>query len=94
MPEHLTGAAGQIGIGCFMFKLFVLAICIALACTGSSAIADPVACKDCKTDSQLTIREQIKADRARDVERVAKESAERPWDVKDTGHPKREPSSR
>ena len=79
-----------------MFKLSTLAIVgsITLACAGSSAIADPVACKDCKAGTQLTIREQIKADRARDVERVAKESADRPWDLKDPGSPKREPSSR
>jgi hypothetical protein len=46
-------------------------------------------CKDCSPDKELTVREQIKADRARDAERIAKESAGRPWDGKDLGLAKR-----
>jgi hypothetical protein len=42
-------------------------------------------CKDCSPDKELTVREQIKADRARDAERIAKESAGRPWDGRDFG---------
>jgi hypothetical protein len=42
-------------------------------------------CKDCGPDKRLTVREQIKADRARDVDRIAKESTDRPWDGKDYG---------
>jgi hypothetical protein len=53
-----------------------------------SAIAASEPCKDCNPDSGLTVREKIKADRARDVDRVAKESADRPWD-KDFGQAKR-----
>jgi hypothetical protein len=53
-----------------------------------AAIAAAEPCKDCNPDSGLTVREQIKADRARDVDRVAKESADRPWD-KDFGQAKR-----
>jgi hypothetical protein len=53
-----------------------------------AAIAASEPCKDCNPDTGLTIREQIKADRAREVDRVAKESADRPWD-KDFGQAKR-----
>jgi hypothetical protein len=52
-----------------------------------AAIAASEPCKDCNPDSGLTVREQIKADRARDIDRVAKESADRPWD-KDFGQAK------
>jgi hypothetical protein len=51
------------------------------------AASDP--CKDCNAAPELTIREQIKADRAREAERVAKESSDRPWDGKDLGGVKR-----
>jgi hypothetical protein len=46
-------------------------------------------CKDRSADNGLTVREQIKAKRARDVNRVAKELATRPWDGKDLGQTKR-----
>jgi hypothetical protein len=54
-----------------------------------AAVAASEPCKDCKADAGLTIREEIKAARARDVERMAKESAGRPWDGKDIGQGKR-----
>jgi hypothetical protein len=53
------------------------------------AVAAPEPCKDCDPVTGLTMREQIKADRARESDRVAKESAERPWDGKDIGQAKR-----
>jgi hypothetical protein len=52
----------------------------------ATAASEP--CKDCNPDTGLTVRDQIKADRAREVDRVAKESADRPWD-KDFGQAKR-----
>jgi hypothetical protein len=57
-----------------------------------AAAAASDSCKDCNAQTGLTIREQIKADRAREVDRVAKESADRPWDGKDFGQAKRQPS--
>ena len=53
------------------------------------AIAEPAACKDCNPETGLTIREQIKVDRAREVERIAKETTTRPWDGLDLGYVKR-----
>jgi hypothetical protein len=49
----------------------------------ASAASEP--CKECSSEKEATVREQIKADRARDAERIAKESADRPWDGKDFG---------
>jgi hypothetical protein len=46
-------------------------------------------CKDCGPDAGLTVREQIKADRAREADRIAKEPTDRPWDGKDFGQAKR-----
>jgi hypothetical protein len=54
-----------------------------------AAIAAPEPCKDCNPETGLTVREQIKADRARAVDRIAKEPTERPWDGKDIGLTKR-----
>jgi hypothetical protein len=54
-----------------------------------AAIAETASCKDCNADTGLTVREQIKADRAREADRVAKESTDRPWDGKDFGQVKR-----
>jgi hypothetical protein len=69
---------------------------IALVGSNSAASAASEACKDCGAATgpapELTIREQIKADRAREVERIAKESADRPWDGKDFGQIKRTPA--
>lgn len=45
-----------------------------------AAVAASEPCKDCNPDTRITVREQIKADRAREVDRVAKESSDRPWD--------------
>jgi hypothetical protein len=66
--------------------LLGLAVCAWINC---AAVAASEPCKDCKADTGLTIREEIKAARARDVERMAKESAGRPWDGKDIGQGKR-----
>jgi len=60
----------------------------AFAWVNLSAAAESASCKDCNPDTKLTVREQIKADRAREVDRLAKESADRPWD-KDFGQAKR-----
>jgi hypothetical protein len=60
----------------------------ACAWVNSAAIAAPEPCKDCNPETGLTIREQIKADRAREAERIARESADRPWDGKDYGRTK------
>jgi hypothetical protein len=62
---------------------------VAFTCVNFSAVAAPEPCKDCDPVTGLTVREQIKADRAREADRVAKESAERPWDGKDIGQAKR-----
>jgi hypothetical protein len=62
---------------------------IACACVNFAAIAASELCKDCDAVTALTIREEIKATRARDVERMAKESTGRPWDGKDIGQGKR-----
>jgi hypothetical protein len=43
-----------------------------------------VQCPDCPPEKD-TIRETIKAERARDDERRAKESTDRPWTKKDFG---------
>jgi hypothetical protein len=61
----------------------------ACAWLNSAAVAAPEPCKDCNPETGLTIREQIKADRAREADRIAKESADRPWDGKDIGQIKR-----
>jgi hypothetical protein len=45
----------------------------------SIAAAEP--CVDCNNGPSL--REQIKVERAREAERIAKESADRPWDGRD-----------
>jgi hypothetical protein len=76
---HITMAKASI-------ILFGLAVC---AWASSAAVAGPESCKDCATETGLTIREQIKAERAREVERIAKESTDRPWDGKDLGQAKR-----
>jgi len=55
----------------------------------SAADAASEQCKDCSAETGLTVREQIKADRAREAERIAKESTARPWDGKDFGQTKR-----
>jgi hypothetical protein len=62
-----------------------LAVC---AWVNSAAVAAPEPCKDCNADG-LTIREEIKAARARDADRMAKEATGRPWDGKDIGQGKR-----
>ena len=53
------------------------------------AVAASEPCKDCNPETGLSIREQIKADRAREAERIAKESTARPWDGRDFGPTKR-----
>jgi hypothetical protein len=73
-----------------MVKTWIL-ILVGLAVFASfnfAPIAASEPCKDCNPEVGLTVREQIKADRAREVDRVAKESADRPWD-KDFGQAKR-----
>ena len=57
----------------------------------ASAASEP--CKDCAAPPELSIREQIKAQRAIDADRVAKESSVRPWDGTDIGQAKRANSS-
>jgi hypothetical protein len=61
------------------------------ACTwinfAAAAASEP--CKDCNPETGQTVREQIKADRAREADRIAKESTDRPWDGKDFGFAKR-----
>jgi hypothetical protein len=78
-----------------MSKLFAFALgfLFALAGDGSSAMAASAACSNCIPEGEITIREQIKADRARDLERTAKETTDRPWDGKDFGRAKRSPSA-
>jgi hypothetical protein len=61
----------------------------ALLCVSFVAAAAPEPCKDCDTVTGLTVREQIKVDRAREADRIAKESTVRPWDGKDIGQVKR-----
>jgi hypothetical protein len=61
----------------------------ACAWVNSAASAASEPCKDCSPDTGLTVREQIKADRAREADRIAKEPADRPWDSKDFGLAKR-----
>ena len=58
---------------------------LAWTCISSAAVAASVPCKDCSAETGLTIREEIKAARARDVERMAEEFTGRPWDGKDFG---------
>lgn len=65
----------------------------ACAWVNFDAVAASEPCKDCNADTGLTVREQIKADRAREVDRIAKESTDRPWDGKDYGRTKPLPSS-
>jgi hypothetical protein len=76
-----------------MLKKIALAIgCVLALCDG--VVAASAECKDCNANASLTIREQIKADRARDVERVAKESNDpRPWDIKNSGQTKPVPDA-
>jgi hypothetical protein len=61
----------------------------ALSCVSFVAAAAPEPCKDCDAVTGLTVREQIKVDRAREADRIAKESTVRPWDGKDIGQLKR-----
>jgi hypothetical protein len=44
----------------------------ACAWVNFAAGAASASCKDCNADTRLRVREQIKADRAREVDRVAK----------------------
>ena len=44
---------------------------VAGAWLSSAAIAEPEPCRDCNPKTGLTIREQIKADRAREADRIA-----------------------
>jgi hypothetical protein len=74
----------------FTSLLMGLAAC---AWVNFAAGAASVSCKDCSTDTGLTVREQIKADRAREADRAAQEPADRPWDGKDFGQVKRLPAS-
>ena len=60
---------------------------LAFASMNFAAASEP--CKDCSAETGPTLREQIKAARALDLERMAKESASRPWDGKDIGQGKR-----
>ena len=60
-----------------------------LLCVSFVAVAAPETCKDCEAITVLTVRERIKADRAREADRVAKESTVRPWDGKDIGQVQR-----
>ena len=46
----------------------------ALLCVSFVAAAAPDPCKDCDAVTGLTVRERIKADRAREADRVAEES--------------------
>jgi hypothetical protein len=66
--------------------LLGLAVC---AWANFAAVAESASCKDCSPDAGLTVREQIKADRARQADRIARESTDRPWDGKDFGQGKR-----
>jgi hypothetical protein len=60
----------------------------ALLCVSFVANAAPEPCKGCDAVTGLTVREQIKVDRAREADRIAKESTVRPWDGKDIGQVK------
>jgi hypothetical protein len=75
----------------FKVSLLVGAIFVATISTISAASADQIPCKDCSADTGLTVREQIKADRAREADRIAKESPDRPWDGKDFGRTDKAP---
>jgi hypothetical protein len=57
---------------------------VAVVWLSASAAVASVQCPDCPPDKD-TIREAIKAERARDDERRAKESTDRPWTKKDFG---------
>jgi hypothetical protein len=70
------------------FKSLILGL-TAFAWVNFAAAAESASCKECKVDTGLTVRERIKADRAREADRIAKESADRPWDGKDFGQVKR-----
>jgi hypothetical protein len=69
--------------------LILLLGLVAYAGFNSAARAESEPCKDCNAATELTIRERIKAERALDADRVAKESAARPWDGRDVGQTKR-----
>ena len=66
----------------------LLGLC-AFTWAGFAAGAASESCKDCGPNTELSVRDQIKADRAREVERIAKESTGRPWDGQDLGLVKR-----
>jgi len=66
--------------------LLSVAVCVSI---NFAALAASEPCKDCKAPPELTARERIKAERALDADRVAKESAARPWDGTDIGQAKR-----
>jgi hypothetical protein len=72
-----------------MLALFLFGFA-ALLYVSPVAAAAPEPCKDCDTVTGISVREQIKADRAREADRIAKESTVRPWDGKDFGQTKRE----
>jgi hypothetical protein len=74
-----------------MVRVLTLLLLGLASCGGISftALAASEPCKNCNATTEPTIREQIKAERARDADRVAKESTSRPWDGKDIGQAKR-----
>ena len=78
-----------------MFKVIsMLALGFVIYAGGSmAALASSDPCKDCKPPAELSVREQIKAQRAIDADRVAKESTVRPWDGTDIGQTRRTPTA-
>jgi hypothetical protein len=95
VPINLLASAAKCCYAQFMFKTISLLILGFTVCIGGSiaALAASEPCRDCKAAPELTIREQIKAQRAVDADRVAKESAVRPWDGTDIGQATRAPTT-
>jgi hypothetical protein len=91
VPNQLLALSAKCCYAQFMVKQ-ISALLLSLAISAGSSIAALAAsepCNDCKASPELTIREQIKADRAREADRVARETSDRPWDGKDLGGVKR-----
>ena len=65
----------------------ILGLIVARFCTTAVSAAPP--CPECGPDKVESVREAIRAERARDDIRRAKEPTDRPWDHKDFGRNQR-----
>jgi len=70
-----------------MLKSAVIGVILvfAVACSCAAPVSAAPQCPECGPDKVDNVREAIRAERAQDAIRRAKESSDRPWDHKDFG---------